>query len=409
MKKLVVALTAALVLALGVPAMAASGLTIGGELGSDFTYDKSGLSAESYFDFDVKLQGEGGDSVKAVIKLKPWSFGNVKVRDDEAQDMVWDKAPLGDWSNAQTDSFKLQIDKAYLQANGSFWTGGPEVTTTIGDISLNQSDYVAAQDKKGVMIQGIGLGPLSAEAFATFASGSPEHLGLSARGDLEFAEVGGTIVRLDNGKVEFAVDGATQIAGVAISAEYAQDADNEMAYKVRGSVEPIEGVVLSGGYRGADANFAPAMHKTDKSSTYTNEWEDVHDLRTGFDVAVETTQFGTDLKASYDDPKQEAKFEARRPFMIGKLAVNGEYEGTYKLETKELIHEISASTTLNMIPQLENVTLEGGLTIADNAISEYNAAAKYSAPNGIDFGVHYEKAAGQEAEIYGTAGVSVKF
>lgn len=409
MKKLAVALSAALVLALGVPAMAASGLTIDGELGSDFRYDKDGVLGQSYFDFNVALEGEGGDSVKAVIKLTPWSIGNVKVKDDEAQDMVWDKAPLADWSDKQEKEFGLTVDKAYLQANGSYWNGGPELTTTIGDISLDQSDYVAGRSAKGVMIEGIGLGPVAAEAFATFNAGSPEHLGLSARGDLQFAEVGGTVVRLDNGKVEFAVDGSTQIAGVDMSAEYAQDADSEMAYKVRGSVEPIEGVVLSGGYRGADEGFEPAMHLKDKASTYDNEWDKVHDRKTGFDVAVETTQFGTDLKASYDDPKKQAKLEASRPFMIGKLAVNGEYEGTYKIDSKEMTHEISANTTLNVIPQLENVTLEGGLTIADNAISEYNAAAKYSAPNGIDFGVHYEKADGEEAEIFGTAGVSVKF
>lgn len=425
MKKLAVALSAALVMGLAAPAMAASGLAIDGELGSDFRYDKTGVTGQSYFDFNVALKGEGGDNVKAVIELTPWSIGNKKVNNEETRTRDWEKVPLADWSDKQDgiyvdrdedevevdSALGFTVDKAYLQAEGAYWNGGPSLTTTIGDITLDQNKYVANRDMKGVMIEGIELGPVAAETFVTFDGSKPANLGLSARSDLQFAEVGGTVVRLDNGKFEFAADANTQIAGVDLSGEYAQDEANENAYKVRASVEPIEGVVLSGGYRGASStSFAPEMFTEDISWTYpTNERDDVHDLATGFDVAVETTQFGTHLKASYDDPKKEAKIAADRAFQVAGLTINGEYEGTLDTETSDLTHELSANTTLNMIPQLQNVTLEGGVTIENSSVSEYNAAAKYSAPNGIDFGVHYDKEAGNEAEIYGTAGVSVKF
>ncbi len=410
MKKLTIALVTALVMGLAAPAMAASGLAISGELGSDFSLDKDGVGAESYFDIDFALKGEGGDQVKAVIELKPWSIGNTKSRNDDSESMEWDKVNLGDWTSQQADSFGLTVKKAYLQAEGAYWNGGPSLTTTIGDISLDQNDYVAGRSAKGVMIEGIQVGPVAAETFATFVDGSPANLGLSARTDLQFAEIGGTVVRLADKNIEFGVDGSTQIAGVGVTGEFAMDAAEEYAYKVRGSVEPIEGVVLSGGYRGVSSEaFAPAMHKTDNSNTYPDEWKEVHDRKTGFDVAVETTQAGVDLKAAYDDPDQEATLEARRAFDVAGLIVNGKYEGTMNVQDKSLTHEISADTTLSMIPQLQNVTLEGGLTIADSSVSQYEAHAKYAAPNGINFGAHYEKEAGQEADIYGTAGVSVKF
>ncbi|MBO8127241.1 MAG: hypothetical protein H0Z38_08420 [Firmicutes bacterium] len=397
MRKLAVALSAALVLALAAPAMAASGLTIGGELGSDFTWNKAGVEAKSYFDIDVSLKGEGGENVKAVIELKPWTIGTAKDADDN-----WIKQDLADWSNTKSDAyFGFEVDKAYLQTEGAYWNGGPSVITTIGDITLDQSDYVASGDVKGVLIEGIELGPVAAETFATFANGAPQYLGLSANTDLGLAEIGGTVVHLGKGSYEFATTGSTEIAGVELSGEFASDKDRENAYKVRASVEPIEGVILSGGYRGADAGFEPVLHKT-------SDWDEVHDRLTGFDVAVQTTQYGVNLKASYDDPKNEAKIEASRAFDVAGLTINGEYTGTIenvKSENRSLKHEISADTTLSPIPHLQNVTLEGGLTIEGGSVTDYEAAAKYSAPNGIELGAHYDKTSG----LYGTASVSVEF
>ena len=123
----------------------------------------------------------------------------------------------------------------------------------------------------------------------------------------------------------------------------------------------------------------------------------------GFNVGVETVHQGFTLGAAYDQPTETATLSAARTFDFEGHAIDAEYEATLA-RGADMRHELSASTTTDMIPFLSGVGLNAKL-MAEGANIDYEVGTNYTAPNGISLGADYSSVDG--ASIHG--GLKVSF
>src|SRR5690606_23134531 len=133
MKRLVVALGLVLVMAFALPAAAGINTEIGGKVQTDLHYnEKDGLWA--YGDDAAKITMSAGTdgAVKAVLVLR----ATEAKSDGEFGEEDGSKLTTG-------KEVVLQIDTAYIEANGAWLEGTPEVTTKFGRFGTNYSDWVA--------------------------------------------------------------------------------------------------------------------------------------------------------------------------------------------------------------------------------------------------------------------------
>lgn len=464
MKKLAIALSAALIVALAVPAFAASTLQLGGQLGTDFTYGKAsdgkyGMTGKSWLDVNLAAEAQGGTQIKGVIKLTPWE---IKSGLEQDADGNYIRTPFENLTPID-GTMPFGVSSAYLQAVGPFWTGGPSMTTTAGDITMNKDNYVAwlgdhsdRGDRKGLAVEGFKVGPLSADAFYVWPGaetkkvvGQPDvvinhgkALGLSTVADIQGIHVGAAMVRPDgSSSVDFATNASAQvIPGLTVNGVFAADRkffDNQKdnyAYRVGGSFSPLSWLSLDAGYRATMPGFAPEYVAT---ST-----DNAPKAGTGYNVGAKATVQGVNLAASFDQPTDnatasadttvagvklagdvavaadiaaqkysfsEAHMSAERSFALAGLpAISGKYAADIKPNDSGkigILHDLSASTTLNVIPQLQNVTLTGDVKVQDTKLSDASIGATYVAPNGINLGASYGMVNGASV----TAGMQASF
>ena len=297
---------------------------------------------------------------------------------------------------------KIGIDKAWLEAEGAYWHGGPSVLTRIGDVNIEWDTYVGhLADKRGVTVEGVKVGPVTADAFYTW-DGADRPVGLAARGTVEGVDLSGMVVKRGE-ESNFTVGaGLTVMPGMDVSAKLALDGERRQLYRVEATADNlIEGIKLTVGYRGADDAFDPM---------YTHRWEDndpskdeIYDLHDGFNVAAETVQSGFRIKGDYDDPTGEANISVSRDMHLAGLLVAGEYNAKIQRD-EDVEHTIEARTTVDLIPQLQGLALSGKVKLQGGNV-DYEAGADYVAPNGINLGAKYVSGEGVSA----TAGVTVEF
>src|SRR5690606_12972475 len=134
MKRLVVALGLVLVMAFSLPAAAGINTEIGGKVQTDLYYNQEdGLWAYGEVVAKITMSAGTDGAVKAVLGLgateakSDGEFGN----DDDGSKLTTGKEVV------------LQIDTAYIEANGAWLEGTPEVTTKFGRFGTNYSDWVA--------------------------------------------------------------------------------------------------------------------------------------------------------------------------------------------------------------------------------------------------------------------------
>lgn len=344
MKKLAVVLSTVMVFAMVAPAVAAPSISISGNLNSQVTVDKSGASGGSQFKLNLGLQA--GDKTKAVMEFGP--NDQYQIADGNRIMIPFETNP------SVFNALNLGIKKAYVQTTGAFWGNGPEITTTLGDINVNEGQLVGdLGNRRGVKMEGIQMGPVSVEGFYAWPGGysrmlnaDDEHeFGQVVNPDLTTSwvkygisntdQVGGAKVDLNLNKVqlganviksstadrpEYAVTGkVTPIDRLAIDGFYAADAANNNAYRVNASVMNVLPTVnLYAGYRGASTAFAPMYaSRADVNGSGAVEEDDwatgklaAHDRRTGYNVGLETTQMGIHMRGDYDNPKDQIKLAA---------------------------------------------------------------------------------------------------
>lgn len=352
MKKIAILLAAAMVFTLVAPAVAAPSLQLSGSLENKLTLNRDGFSGGGTFNLKLGLQA--GDKTKAVVELAPWDVYAIAL--DENNPNLGNRTELLFKDGVQAIPLdKLSIRKAYVQTTGSFWTGGPEVTTTIGDMAINESQMVGdLGNRRGVKMEGIKLGPVSAEAFYAWPGGASRFLnwdadhefgvvGTDASGNPVYGryaipntdEVGGArfdvaikpiqvgvnVIKsnLDTNP-EYTIEGKVMPNDkLTVDGSFGTDAAQNQAYKVHAMVtNVIPSVIIHAGYRGADEGFAPryaTRADVDGSGAVEkSDWDTgvlaAHDRRTGYSVGLETTQAGVHMRGDYDDPKKEIKLAA---------------------------------------------------------------------------------------------------
>lgn len=399
MKKLAALVSAALVLAMAVPAFAA--VDVGGKLATEFKLgqdasDNWQISGVTGLELETKISAEGGNPVKAVVQLTPWKL--------ESGDFDDDGNPTGDFGDAHPAKGPVQIgiDKAWLETTGAYWHGGPSVRTRVGDVNIEWDRFVGhLADKRGVTVEGISVGPVTADVFYTW-DGANRPMGVAARGTVEGVALNGLVVKRGD-ESNLTVGAGLQVApGLDVRAQLALDNDRRQLYRLEASADSlIEGVKLTVGYRGADDAFAPM---------YTNRWKDndptqdeLYDLLDGFNVAAETVQSGFRIKGDYDDPTGKANIGVSKEMQLAGLTVTGEYNAKLQREV-ETEHTLKARTTIDAIPQLQGLALSGQVKLQGGDMA-YEAGADYVAPNGIKLGAKYDSDEGVSA----TAGVTVEF
>lgn len=409
MKKLAIALVAALVLAMAAPALAAD-INLGGSLETRFNFEPKDTE-EPWKDWGVKanngmsmkLDVNSGDKIRVGLE-----FGEAERGLDDDDELDWneeatDENPNQIPNDPTNEENPLQLNiglkKAYLETTGAFWSGGPELVTTIGDVDVDFNDYIANLDSGlGAKVDGIEVGPVNARAFYDYNEG---HVGAAV--DTAYAGIDlDAAVVTDGEKMEAAGSAGTEISGVKVKAEAAVDASENFAYKLTGETELMPNVTVKGGYRDSSEEFGtwhPKRDDDDKTVAYDNH--------KGFNVGLATTQYGIAMEANYDQPTEEVTFSADKDMELAGLNIKGEYDAKY-VKDQAIEHKVKVTSPMELVPQLQGLELSAGATInEDNTEGEnsWNVGADFEAPNGINLGAKYHSTDGPSAY----AGLKVEF
>ncbi|NMB11741.1 MAG: hypothetical protein GX977_05590 [Firmicutes bacterium] len=392
MKKLAIALVAALVLALAAPALAAD-INLGGSLETRFNFGPKqteepwkdwGIEADN--GMSMKLDVNAGERIRVGLE-----FGEQKVGLDDDDELT------DGHDDVNGTELNIALEKAYMETTGAFWNGGPELVTTVGDIDVDFNDYVAnLSDSNGIKVEGIEVGPVNARAFYAW-----DQAQAGAAVDTAYADIDlGAAIVTDGENIEAAGSAGTEISGVKVKAEAAIDENSNFAYKLTGETELMPNVTVKGGYRDSES-FNSKNAKLDDGDPVA------YDNHKGFNVGLATTQYGIDMEANYDQPKEEVTFSADKDLELAGLNIKGEYDAKYAKD-QAIEHKVKVTSPLDLVPQLQGLELSAGATInKDNTEGEnsWNVGADYEAPNGINVGAKYHSNDGPSAY----AGLKVEF
>lgn len=442
-------LSAALVLALAVPAAAAPSLTVSGSLGQ--TIDVTGnikdrtytVTPSTDLSLELGLGLESGQNIKGVLTL-----GSITVAD-------LDDAPVGGVTPTASVVPALAIEKAYIQTTGALYEGGQAFTTTLGDITTSFSPYVLSSSFEGVKVEGVKLGPVSLAGMWGRNAVDSDTFGATASANIEGVEVNGTIVSAnDKAEVAYAVGAkVTPVQNLTLEGTYAGIVGSEdSAVKVDATVGLIPNVTLKGGFWKFDQNFDPIYRDrtTDSAGTdisvvgtYGNQLGVSAEVSTAYNgvnlkgsvkqygaasansisdtrkigLEASTTYQGVALKAAHnitqdlvnDSNTSTTTFGAEKDFAVAQnLVIKG--SANVGLENGGFDYAKVAASTKTDLAMFKGVELGAEYVYGDFAALEahedgFGAFAKYTAPNGLAF----ELAAWDSGDFEASTGISVSF
>jgi len=154
MKNLAILLTAVLIAALAVPAMAAD-IELSGEVTTELNLEKANAE-DSAVTFtgggkakvDLGFKAEGGEEKVASIGIDA-----ITVEDTGGF--------ASGWADDEGDGIQLKLNSAYIETVGSLWDGGDEFTTRLGSVDGSYSGYIAnGISGPGFKVEGFNLGIL---------------------------------------------------------------------------------------------------------------------------------------------------------------------------------------------------------------------------------------------------------
>lgn len=394
MKKTAVVLAAALVLALAAPATFAASIDISGqaetrfEFGQDANTSEWGLTGKTGLKLTPTLRV--GDNVELGVEFQ--SHNDAFDSDDN---------PTIEFGEGHANPMTPAITKAWLKTTGPYWEGGPAVTTTLGDKTINWNDWVARLgDQRAITVEGIDLVVANADVFYAWAADPADRpMGLRVNSEFAGVEMDGALLRKGN-KVNAAVGAATNLDGIHLDGVAAIDSGYRYAFKVNASLNPMDDVTLRAGYRQMQDDFAP-MHARMNGTNLVAFHKDSRDA--GFDIGVETVQHGFTLGATYDQPTEQASVSAARTFDVVDHAIDTKYVATFT-PGSDMKHELSASTMTNAIPYVPGVGFSANVALEGSDVS-YDVNSTYTAPNGISLGAGYSSDDGAVV----TGGLKVEF
>src|SRR5690606_16320605 len=139
---------------------------IGGKVQTDLYYnEKDGLWAYGEVAAKITMSAGTDGAVKAVLGLGATETKNEGKFGDDGKDgskLTGEKGVV------------LKIDTAYIEANGAWLEGTPEVTTKFGRFGTNYSDWVAnLGNRDAIELSNIDLGPVSVAGLYAWVNGAP--------------------------------------------------------------------------------------------------------------------------------------------------------------------------------------------------------------------------------------------
>lgn len=428
MKKLAVLVSALMVAALAVPALAAdfklSGSMEGGVTWRQRTSEDGpqGVSTSTTLKLNAQL-GTPEQGLRAGIELSPLT-----------------------WQPGQPASVgSLSISRAFIEASGQLWKGGSVTTARLGSLDVAYSPYIAQFSREGFSISGIGYGPVGMAAFVgrdVAVDRDNTVYGAQLKAALPGAGAAVTAVNV-NGQYDLELAAAAMpVPGVTLSGIYARsessgspDVPQLSRLDAQAAVRPD--LTVTAGYRKVWNTFKPAYRAFDAEG---NEFAWLADNRGehGVSVGVQTVQRGVNLAAGVDvynrwvddngnpiaEPTHhreasvaasttlkgaqlgastrwdllarapiESVLSVAYPVSMPGLSVTPAYKATI-YGTSAVEHELSAEATLDAVPQLPGIGLSGRVTReADGAVT-WGAGLRYTAPNGLAVSVNHDSVKG---------------
>lgn len=337
MKKLTIALAVFLALALAAPAAASTNVKVGGSLETKLRLAPGqDLSASSDLKLNLGMDMGTGGKIRAFVGFSPISYSPFFSGIPNAPGAS--PQPLGGQTATSLNLPEvLTIKKAYLEAEGPYWLGGPELVTTLGDLTLDYSPYIMSKgaweegtgtqdinpanpsgpvvigspvDIEGAGLARVAIGPATFAGFYGWNPTTNRARGTMATATLPGVNLSGAIVRagIDNevayaGSITFSPTERIDISGL-----YAMDVPRRAAVQkvdaiIKGlPVEVLPGLTLKLGYRNFDRNFNP-IYRDRSWNTTANKPANVVDQnkgQRGVNAEVSSTLRGVDVKAAVD-------------------------------------------------------------------------------------------------------------
>lgn len=412
MRKGAVLLSLALALALALPAYADVQIT--GELKGNFKYnlleEENPLSTEAEAKTSLKLTSSN-------------ARGEINLSLNGA------KRALG--APALNQNITPKLESAWLEVDGAYYEGLPSVTTKIGRFWEVIDPWVASFGYKegqpgvaeGVKLSGISAGPVDVVGFVGwFAEYHNDYkanrlAGVSLSGNLDIADVRATYVAVDGTTLssnDYAVSATVNPAdGVKLTGAFANNGANEAtAIKVGGEFQVIDNVTLKGSYWTYDDGFNPAFpkRKDDKPGEKPTEFTAGGDEK-GFEVGASTKQFGADLSATYkattdvdgNNEKNTVKLTASRNFDLPVLeGFKASLETEFNLSDDDADPAITAKTEFTVA----KIKVKTESKLHDEF---HKIETEYTAPNTIKLKSKFEFKEGETSTSELVAEYSLKF
>ncbi|HHT36097.1 MAG TPA: hypothetical protein GX019_02855 [Firmicutes bacterium] len=440
MRKSIIALTLALVLAVS---------------GSVFA---AGIN----FDGSLKTNLEWHRDLDGTITTKPTSELNLNFGLDTADDKtravvefgIGDKNSQG--LDLKLDANNLVLKKAYIETDGSFWHGGPEATTRFGSLDIDYGPFSTVKNQYGISVSGMNIGPVAVNGF--YGIPTEEHKSIQGiRADMSMDNLAaGTAVIYDWDSLHMVVDGAVRpmkdlVLGGSVAAqldledvEEGEERPIHHMLAVGAQYQVMDNVSVHGGYKAISEEWKPAYIADKAKKDRGQNWIHEDSRRdSGFYAGIAAEHSGIQLAADYDQMFDEAVLSAAtnvegfnvnvetvlavnegiktqstnlavdRAFaVIDGLDVTAKYNGEWT-PGNGLIHTVGADTKLGLIPAVKGLELNSEVTISDLETIGYEVGAAYDAPNGIGLSItHVGGKFADESIKTGTtakAGIAVKF
>ncbi|MDI6870127.1 MAG: hypothetical protein QME79_01995 [Bacillota bacterium] len=249
-------------------------------------------------------------------------------------------------------------------------------------------------------------------------------------------------------------------ANLALDGYVIRDRNEKHVVRVNGAYGVNPNLTLTASYRQADEEINP-LYPTRYDANgdgflTTDEWVDsvnnrkfaAFDNRTGPAVGADLRVAGVHVNGSYDwattstDPNHvarmaadttlagfklrgavkyvggdldRAQWGAERDFDLAGLKVRSAYTGE-RYSDQVVSHEVRAATTLDLLQPVKGLTLDARYKVFEEPegmaelVDEFEANARYRAPNGMTFGIrHLVDAAHPDGDLAFTSGLRVVF
>ncbi len=411
----------------------------------------AGLDFSGAIETEIKVNKNGDD-----LEVVPGSELTLNLGINAAEDKVRAGVEFGlesegdDLMPTDINLGHIALKKAFIEADGPYWYGGPEATTRFGTLDIGYSPYASVQDHSGISISGVDLDVVGLGAFYGLEGAHGHVLGL--RSDLYLLDdvsLGASLIN-DAEILRVQVDAAAApIEGLIVAGNLAFDhiegfdLNMDNLWTLQADYELMEGTNIVAGYKHISEDFEPryVAAKT-KNEDAEHDW--VHLPRakdSGLFVAFATEQQGVNLNAAYDQMFAEASIGASTEyegfkfgvetvldvpavssiatktttFGVGRefeimegLAIDASYEGKWTGgEVRTLVHTIGASTTLGLVPAIDGLELSAEVSASELDFDSvgYKVGAEFAAPNGVNLGIEHARFEGTTFN----AGLMVEF